>query len=351
MGLNKKLFSICLSVFCFFTFLNTQNVLANQPNDNEIAQLRKLFLETVGQDFEIIKDYVNQRSVARGGETYWLAHLKPKKSGHYAIKYSFKFTHKFEYPEEGENELFIRVGEKNCYRNLADNYGMANICLGDTIIAPIRLDNRAEHTFSIKSTYSDGKSIGTAPQNARYFANDMLSEEVENPLADNLKYLGTTRSVMPHRSAGGETIVLTAYFEVKKTGRFNLGITQSSDDENVNQNIKLNALNALPIIVVESGTPITGLVFRENTINYGDKKRFSGHAGNNFLTKLLILQPGDVFSVQYATWTNRWSFGEDKSKIDLNNNKNLKPLIQKLPFMVNKDWSYNEWLIDYLPVN
>lgn len=351
MGSNIKLFSICLGFCCLFTFLSAQNVSAVQPNDDEITQLRKSFLETVGQDFEIVKDYVNQRPVARGGEKFWLPHLKPKQSGHFAIKYSFKFTHKFEHPQEGENELFIRVGEKNCYRNLAGNFGMANICLGDTIIVPIRLDNRAKHEFSIKSTYSDGKSIGIAPQNSSFYVKDMISEEVENPLAENLKYLGSTRSVMAHRSAGGETITLTAYFEVKKTGRFNLGIKRNFVDENRNQEINLVAANSIPIIVVEKGTPIAALVFRENTINYSNEKKFSGHAGNNFLTKLLILQPGDIFSVEYASWTNRWDFREEKTKTDLESNKNTAPLIQKLSFSLDKDWSYNEWLADHLPGN
>lgn len=351
MGSNIKLFSICLGFCCLFTFLSAQNIFGVQSNDDEIAQLRKSLLETVGQDFEIVEDNINQRPVARGGEKFWLPHLKPKQSGHFAIKYSFKFTHKFEHPQEGENELFIRVGEKNCYRNLADNFGMANICLGDTIIVPIRLDNRAKHEFSIKSTYSDGKSIGTVPQISSFYVKDMISEEVKNPLEDNLKYVGTTRSIMPHRAYGSETVVLTAYFEVKKIGRFNLGITQISDDENDDENVKLEALNTLPIIVVEKGTPITGLVFKENTINYSNEKKFSGHAGNNFLTKLLILQPGDIFAIEYARWTNRWNYNDDKSKIEEKNNKNLKPLIQKLPFTVNKDWSYTEWLIDYLPGN
>ena len=293
MGLNKSLFSICLGVFCVLAFANTSNLAASDSTD--IARLRKDLQEVAAKDFEITKDYVSKRAAARGGETFWLAHLKPKKSGHYSLKYSFRYTHQREYPEEGENELFIRVGEHGCFRNLSGSFGMGNICLGDTIIVPVRIDNRAEHKFSLKSSYSDSKSIGKDSQYKGFRSDELSAEGVGNPLAENLKYLGTVRSVMPHRNAGAETVVLTAYFEVKKNGRFNLGVSATRQGGNSNADELSGVSNSLPIIITEKGTPLTGLVFKENTINYGNKRRFSGHAGNNFLTKILLLQPGDIF--------------------------------------------------------
>lgn len=339
----SRLKNVSILVFCFFL---AQNVFAFQ-NDN-INQLRKSFKETVSQDFEIVKDYINNRSAERGGETFWLVHVKPKRSGHYALKYTYKYTHKFSHPEEGENELIIRVGEKNCNRYNSNNLGIGNVCLGDTIIVPIRLDQRANHEFSLKSTYSDGQHIGKTEK----FWTPAYTETlpIVNHLEKHLKYLGTVRSVMPHRNYGAETITYTAYFEAKEPGRFNFATTTFADNEKISEAKEWNALDALPIIILKPGTPITALVYSENTINYSDEKRFSGHAGNNFLTKLLILQPGDVFSVEYSSYVEREELGKKNifTEKDIDR-KNRKLVMYKLPFVVNKDWSYNEWLIDYLP--
>lgn len=341
-----KKYSISVFLFCLIFSLQSENVYSFQPDTKE---LRKSFTEAIGQDFEIVKDILDTRPVARGGETYWLVHVKPKRAGHYTIKYTFKYTHKFSHPEEGEHELYIRVGKNKCHRYNQSNWGLSNVCLGDTVIVPIRIDRAAGHQFSLKSNYQDGENIGKEMylSSPRIFSNN---EQVNNPLEKHLKYLGTERSVMPHRGVGAETITYTAFFEAQSVGRFNLGLSNSFGKENADNKIKMNPLEAFPIIIVNPGTPITALLNKENTINYSDNKRFSAHSGHSFLTKILILQPGDVFEIQYAIWTRREDFGQKKMLAEKEvSNENPKLLIHKLPFMVNKDWSYNEWLIDYLP--
>ena len=268
-------------VFCIVTLLATQNIWAYQSK-TDIAKLRKLFTKAVGQDFEIVRDILNHRPAARGGETYWLVHVKPKRTGHFALTYTYKYTHKFTHPEEGENELIIRVGGKNCSRYNNDNSGLSNVCLGDTIIVPIRTDNVSRHQFNFKSTYLDGESIGKAGQNSIITSDISNAEQVKNPLENNLKYLGTQRYVSPHRNFGAATINYTAFFEAKNIGRFNLGLSTGSGDENADKLIKMNPLDALPVIIISPKTPITALVYQENTINYSDNKRFSGHASNYF---------------------------------------------------------------------
>lgn len=346
-----KILSIFVFLFCFIIFGQAENVSGFQTGKTDLKNLRTLFTEAVGQDFEIVKDILDTRPAARGGETFWLVHVKPKKSGHYALKYSFKFTHKFTHPEEGENELFIRVGGKNCSRYNASNYGLGNVCLGDTVIVPIRLDNVAKHEFSLKSTYQDGENIGKKVQNSLNSEDFSYIEKVSNPLENHLKYLGTQRIVMPHRNAGAETVNYTAIFQAQSAGRFNLGLSTSSGDEKIDKTIKMDALGAIPIIIVNPGTPVTALVYHQNTINYSDNKRFSGHAGQDFITNVLIIQPGDIFEIKITSYVNRWKIGKRSSLEELKAEtiENPKLLIQKLPFTVNKDWSYNEWLIDYLP--
>lgn len=340
---RPKIQLLVIFLFCLFLYLQPPNTFGFQTSKTDLTQLRKLLNEAIKEDFEIVKDIDPPNE-----EAYWLVHLKPKRTGHFALKYSFKYTHKFSHPEEGENELFIRVGAKNCSRNNQENHGIGNVCLGDTIIVPILISQATGHQFSLKSTYQDGESIG---QVQKYLPPSFtFIEQVVNPLENHLKYLGTQRYVMPHRGVGAETVTYNAFFEAKNVGRFNLALTTSLGDEKLNKEIKLNPLDATPIIIVNPGTPITALVYYENTINYSDNKRFSGHAGNNFMTNLLILQPGDVFAIEYARWVER----EEPSGKPLIVEKPIKIaepklLIHKLPFVVNKEWSYNRWLIDYLP--
>lgn len=324
-------------------------ILGRQTDKTNLTQLRKSLEEVVKEDFDWVNDFEKKRSIASGGGTYWLVHLKPKRSGHYALKYSFKFTHKFSYPEEGENELLIRVGEKNCHRYSVDNSGLSNVCLGDTIIVPIQINDRAKHQFSLKSTYHDGENIGKTES----FWNPKFSEteQVINQLDKHLKYLGTVRNVLPHRNYGAQTVTYTAYFEAKEAGRFNFTVTKIADGEKMADTTKMNPLDALPIIILNPETPITALVYRENTINYGDNKRFSAHSGNQFLTKLLILQPGDVFSVEYSSYVEKEGlekeFGLSKNRFEIMSNRKL--LMYKLPFKVDKEWGFNDWIINYLP--
>lgn len=340
-----KNFSIVL--FCLFAILQAEKVFCFQSKANP-AQLRKLFTAAIKKDFEIVKDYINTRPVARGGETYWLVHVKPKRTGHYELKYTYKYTTKQSHPQEGENELIIRVGGKNCSRYNNNNSGLSNVCLGDTVIVPIELDQRTGHQFSLKSDYRDAESIGKDENNWTPPITETLP--LINQLDKHLKYLGTQRSVMPHRNYGAETITFTAYFQAIETGRFNFTVTTLINDEKVADTSKMNPLDALPVIIVKPGTPITALTYFENTINYSDNKRFSGHSGHNFLTKLLIIQPGDIFSVQYSSYVERKDFkGNLVFPAKKPDKESRKLVMYKLPFAVNKDWSYNEWLTDYLP--
>ena len=124
----------------------------------------------------------------------------------------------------------------------------------------------------------------------------------------------------------------------------------SSGGETPDQKVKIDLLNALPVIIVERGTPITALTYYENTISYSDNKRFSAHAGDNFLTKLLILQPGDVFAIEYSSFVERWNFDGTKEFREKPEDRENRSLVMRmLPFAVDRDCSYNAWLAEYPP--
>ena len=306
----------------------------------DVGALRKTFVEATGHDFELVKDILDERPAARGGETYWLAHVKPRRSGRYSLKYTYRYTHGLSHPEEGETEVFIGVGESGGRRGNSSNLGLANVLLGDTVIVPIRMDRMADHQFSLKSHHASGPAIGQPPSVAENTENLSPSQPAPHPLENHLRCLGTRRDVMPSRAAGSETVTFSAAFQAKSPGRFNLLLSSDASGET-------EAGGSIPVLILDPGTSITALALNENITSYSDDKRFSAHSGHQFITRLLILQPGDIFTLDYASQTHRWEIGEPPpSDMD---NPTPSFSIKRLPFSVDRDISFNAWLADHLP--
>jgi hypothetical protein len=100
----------------------------------------------------------------------------------------------------------------------------------------------------------------------------------------------------------------------------------------------------VPVIIVERGTPVTWLAAQEAVSEYTG--RFSSHAGNSFLTSPVIMQPGERLTLRYHGFTRR-GFGAGRERGVEENY--LPPVITRLPFGVNPDESFNEWLVKHLP--
>lgn len=341
--MKVRLLKICLIAFCLL--IAAESVSAFQSADADAKTLRAAFARAVGQDFEIVSDQI----VNRPRDTvnyYWLVRVKPKRSGYYTLKYSFKFIKSYnKHPEEGEHTMTIGVGGKRCYRNNIPQAGISNVCLGDTVIVPVQVANAAGHEFSFKANYNEtDESLEEGRKRFTSWIDYAPVAPIVNQLESNVKLLGIKRSVMPHRSCCAETIDYYAIFEAVKPGRFNLGVSSFAGDQVPDSSVKMRSEGGTPIIIVSPETPITALVPREDTIHYSDEKRFSAHAGNSFVTNLLILQPGDVFTLRYATQMITYKIGEKR-----NEPRDLKPAIYKLPFLLDKNWSFNDWLAGYLP--
>lgn len=332
----------------FFIMAIAENVSAFQSQTANVAQLRRVFAAAVSQDFEIVRDEMRHRPRDTAGD-YWLVYVKPKRSGYYSLKYSYRFIRKWSEnsSEEGENEFFIGVGGKECYRRNQLESGISSYCLGDTIIIPILTANLTKHAFSLKFNPQKPENLAETQKYLKSREKYSPVEPVFNQLKSNVKLLGTKRFEMSHRRCCAVTIEYYAVFEAIKPGRFNLVFSTFEGDEIPASSIKMNAEGGTPIIIVAPGKPITALLPYEKTIHYADKRRFSAHAGNNFITNLLILQPGDVFALQYSRKTLDYMIGA-KISGDLKIPE-IKPAIYKLPFLLDKDWSFNEWLIDVLP--
>src|SRR5215211_6416981 len=64
---------------------------AAQPAKALEAGLRRALGEAVGEHFEVARDRLARRSNWHGGQLYWLAHLRAKRSGEFYVKYKYRY--------------------------------------------------------------------------------------------------------------------------------------------------------------------------------------------------------------------------------------------------------------------
>jgi hypothetical protein len=314
----------------------------SQPAKADITHLRKSFALAVAKDFEITTGrLVNYDDKWRGG-SFMLFHIKPKQSGIYTLKYTYRMRDDFYY--EGENEFVIRIGDRKCNRDLRTDDWKTMFCLGDTIIIPVRLQDSSNHVFSLESIYQ--KTVARTGGERPSYLGILNKDKVANPLDANLKYFGFDRSEQLSRSAtGGGTISHHAVFEAKTPGKFNLGLSARAGEQ-VTGGVNAT-MNPIPIIIVNPGTPVTALVPHERITSYTKGRAYSSGNMVSYQTNLLILQPGDFISEAYSIYIiSPGGSGAIKfSGLD----RDPVPVIEKLPFSLKKDGSYNDWIAGYLP--
>jgi hypothetical protein len=338
--------------YAIFTLLLTTalfgavSIAYGQKKTFDLEQVRTSFKAASAEYFEVVRDELAGLESEKLPGAYWLVHIKPKRAGHFTIKYTYRYNDPFY--SEGENELLVGVRENRCGRHPSPEAGVARFCLGDTVILPIRAANRYDYSFSIKyvdEKYNAADEFPSTNMAGSYEVN------VGNPLERHLKLIGLQRAEMPHRSAGASTVVYYAIFKAVAAGRFNLSLS-TDHGEKTRAPLPRARGGGIPVIITEPGTPVTYIAPRENNINYSDNKRFSSHTGNTFPTNLLLLQPGDTFTLPFLTIESRdrlpFSKEQPVSKTtDLSGEP--VPLIEKLPFSVDRGWSYNQFIADVLP--
>jgi hypothetical protein len=174
--------------------------------------------------------------------------------------------------------------------------------------------------------------------------------KVGNPLEPYLKLIGVQRAEMAHRSAGASTVVYYAVFKAVAAGRFNLALSAGYGDRPGAPLPPVIPGGGTPVIITDPGTPITSIAAYERNINYSDEKRFSSHTGNSFPVNLLLLQPGDTFSLPFLTIEarDRLPFSKESPLEEKTVQRGEPvPVIQKLPFFVDRGWSYNAFIADF----
>ena len=104
----------------------------------------------------------------------------------------------------------------------------------------------------------------------------------------------------------------------------------------------------MPVHIVARGEPVTALSARERV--HGYTERFSSDGGSGYPTTPLILQPGDLVTLHYATLSvrGRSARGEKREALEAGA-KDYPPVITLLPFSVDPARGFNRWLVEFLP--
>lgn len=89
------IFSRAVLILLIVSQLITAQSSKSKPAD--AATLRTKFIAAFEKDFDLVKDEMKTRTVERGGGTYWLAFVKPKRTGHFYLQYR--------YPESGHLDI------------------------------------------------------------------------------------------------------------------------------------------------------------------------------------------------------------------------------------------------------
>lgn len=308
----------------------------------EAARLRVALSAALGENFEIVSERLTRRSNWHGGGLYWLAHLRALKPGGFQVKYKYRYRDHV-HPDDPlytfvERDTYIGVGPRGCARIPRGNY----VCVGDTVILPVVVNDFTEHAFTLAA-----QAYTPAPERTDTSLRDaedaaLRREPVNNTAAEFLKYVGSRAYYSPHR-APGYTLTFHATFEAVRPGRFNLslGVSAPASPESA-------APGSVPVLVVERGAPITILSSGENV--HGYTERFSSNSGEGYRTTPLILQPGDRITLEYFRYSRRGrtAGGENEEALEASV-KDYPPVITRLPFYFDPESDFNEWLVGFLP--
>ena len=338
--------STSFSILCFLLLTAPFASVARSPEFQtpNAATLRSKFVEAFGKDFDLVKDEFKTQTP--GGGIYWLAHLKPKRTGRFYLQHTYKDPH--ENYSHIEQEIRVGVAPQGCVRGLPFAATYTRICLGDTIIFPVEVNDFTNHQFKlIRADYPNADSDWKTFDDPRpeMLRSGFDPTAIANPVAESLRYEGSY-SVNAALAYPGYTIQWYALFEALKPGRFNLEVSA------VNA-ATTGVFRTQPIIVVAPGVPLTVVAAREELRFFSRRKhgreRLAGSSGNSYVTDLMILQPGDRISLPYHTFTRNL---EDERRFGAGigaDPTDIKPVIIVHPFSLDPNYNINEWLIGYLP--
>lgn len=300
----------------------------------DTARLRQALGTAFGDDFEIVRTEVSSGLSERGG-TFWLVHARPRRAGDYELRYRYDYRDPVRLRDplytHVEHTSYIRVGERGCWRRRQRK----DVCLGDALILPFVVNDHTGHVFTLgRRGSSAGGGAGEAPPPVEMAP---AVDSVANPLSAHLRYLGTRSYDMLKRSGGGTT-VRSAEFQAVAPGSFNLSLWDTP-----------SAAGSIPIVIVPRGQPVTVLLADETVVGTDQLRGFSSHSGNQYLTTVLLLQPGDRIALEYRRHevTARQEFAATAAARP---GEDAAPVITRFPFHLDAEQRFNAWIAPHLPV-
>lgn len=332
-GLLKRLLTIlsCVSLWCVATAASGVKTSGSQATKTNLPQMRKTFVEAFGADFDLLSDEVREKA----GNKYWLATVRPKRSGNFVFRYKFRrINYSYKY---SDNEFPIKVGDEGCSRTLS--YGLRpDICLGDSLVVPISInDNLVNHTFTNVSRFV------TADRSEFNELGGLILDRLqsENPTKAHLKYVGRTVRPSIERGLRYVQVSFQAVFEAVDMGSFELHMSPRLPAELREFASENPTSTKTPINIVASGIPITALAASEQVLESDEEQNpiVSSAGGRSYQTSKLTLRPGDQIILTYCMMRLPTSRGLEKLADE------VEPIIVQRPFSVaDSNSTYDEWL-------
>jgi hypothetical protein len=334
----------CLIVLLVFSHLIPAASMAQSRSEaDRRSTLRARFIAAFSKDFDLIRDQLTTRSIGRGGGTFWLAFVKAKRTGYFALQYRYREGR----PKDiWEHEIHFSIGPQGCRRGTPDSGVYGRFCLGDTIIIPVRVNNYSGHVFKLaRAEYADGKE---EPANSNFDTKDGDTSAVANPAAPILRYISRSAHRLYH-IIPGYTLTLSALFEAQEPGRMNL--LMIAEGESITG---IRRVDGLPIIVLPRDMPATLIAGHEEERSYiqerdGHERLFSS-SSNRYMINVLVLQPGDRIQVGYFSIVRGSDYVAGRfGETGPDPSQHLKPVISVRPFAPDVEYGFTEWIVDYLP--
>ncbi len=301
----------------------------------DTARLHRALAAALGDDFHIVHTELHSDLRERGG-TFWLVHALPRRAGMFELRYRYDYR-ELTRPADPlythvEHTSYIRVGEQGCWRRRQAK----DACLGDTVILPFVVSDTG-HAFTL--TFRDAGGTGLSGEADAQAAPG--ADSVPNPLSAHLRFLGAGRHHTPSRAATGRgRTTFSAGFVAMAPGRFNLSLSS-----------RPSAAGSVPIVIVPRGQPVTVLLGREQITARHETQGFASHWGNQYMTSVLLLQPGDPISLEFMPPGVAGTLLPLSVSIDAADDPtgSIAPIITRFPFQVDPAHAFNAFVADHLP--
>ena len=297
-------------------------IVASSPRGSagttNIAQLRKMFVQKFGADFELLSDRVGE--VER--ERYWIVTARAKRSGTFTFRYKFqRVNYGYKY---GDNEYHLEVGDKGCKRMLFFST-RPDICVGDSIILHFQISD-----YVVNHTFTNVSSFPTYFTSSYTGMEGLQDEVVANPLGQHLKYLGRTVRSSIRRDLRYSAVDFSAIFEAANPGKVDLVLSADVPDALGEFHTQSQGVS-FHMVVVPEGEPITTVVGLEHiwesdyAPDESHKPRSSSFGSRTHGQEVLMLHAGDRISLTYGAMSLPTRSGMEELSLQ------VKPVIKAAP--------------------